>query len=103
MANETDYIELGLACADICTALGRGMNGKRLGNLSQSVCDAIAQLTTCVKPMQRCTAWNDSMTKFLIVGPWRRSKGESSNRAGGTLSLDFSMRRVTEKLLQPGN
>ena len=46
MINETDYVELGLACADICTALGRGMDGKKLDDLSQSVSDAIGQLTT---------------------------------------------------------
>ena len=45
MANEQDYVELGLNCAQICTALGRGMNGKRLDDLSQSVCKAISQLT----------------------------------------------------------
>ena len=45
MANETDYVELGLFCSDICKALERGMNGKRLEDLSQSVCDAINQLT----------------------------------------------------------
>ena len=48
MTNETDYVGLGLACADICTALERGMNGKSLNDLSQSVCKAIAQLTTWV-------------------------------------------------------
>ena len=46
MANEQDYVELGLACADICRALDRGMNGKKLDDLSKSVCDAINQLTT---------------------------------------------------------
>jgi hypothetical protein len=46
MANELDYVELGLNCAGICRALDRGMNGKRLDDLSQSVCEAIAQLTT---------------------------------------------------------
>ena len=45
MANELDYVELGLNCADICRALDRGMNGKRLNDLSQSVCEAINQLT----------------------------------------------------------
>ena len=45
MANEQDYVELGLNCADICTALDRGMNGKRPDDLSQSVCKAISQLT----------------------------------------------------------
>ena len=45
MVNEADYIEVGLFCADICRALDRGMNGKKLGDLSQSVYDAINQLT----------------------------------------------------------
>ena len=46
MINETDYVELGLACAEICTALGRGMDGKKMEDLSQSVSEAIGQLTT---------------------------------------------------------
>jgi len=44
MMNELDYIGLGLDCADICRALGRGIKGKKLGELGQSVCDAINQL-----------------------------------------------------------
>ena len=46
MANELDYVELGLNCADICRSLDRGMNEKKLNDLSQSMCEAIAQLTT---------------------------------------------------------
>lgn len=46
MANEQDYIELGLNCADICKALDRGMSGKRVDVLSQSLREAINQLTT---------------------------------------------------------
>ena len=46
MIKEQDYVELGLSCADICRALDRGMNGKKLEDLSKSVCDAINQLTT---------------------------------------------------------
>jgi len=46
MINALDYVELGLFCADICRALDRGMNGKKLADLNQSVCDAISQLTT---------------------------------------------------------
>ena len=46
MLNELEYVELGLFCADICKALERGMSRKKLGDLSQSVCDAINQLTT---------------------------------------------------------
>ena len=46
MANKADYVDLGLACADICRALDRGMNGRRLDELNRSVCEAIEQLTT---------------------------------------------------------
>ena len=46
MANRTDYVELGLACAEVCKALDRGMNGRRVDELSQSVFQAIGQLTT---------------------------------------------------------
>ena len=45
MANKLDYIELGLACADVCRALDRGTNGKRVNELNQSVFQAIEQLT----------------------------------------------------------
>jgi len=46
MLNKLDYVELGLACADVCKALERGMNGRRADELSQSVHEAIEQLTT---------------------------------------------------------
>jgi len=46
MVNELDCVELGLACADVCNALDRGMGGKRLDQLNRSVCEAIEQLTT---------------------------------------------------------
>ena len=46
MANRSDYVELGLACAEVCKALDRGMNGRRMDELSQSVFEAIEQLTT---------------------------------------------------------
>ena len=45
MINKTDYVELGLACADVCRALARGMSGRRVDELSQPVFDAIGQLT----------------------------------------------------------
>jgi len=46
MVNKQDYVDLGLACADVCGALDRGVNGKQLDELSRSVCEAIEQLTT---------------------------------------------------------
>ena len=46
MVNDADYMELGLVCADVCKALDRGMKGRRVDELSQSVFEAIGQLTT---------------------------------------------------------
>ena len=43
MMNETDFVELGLACTDVCKALDRGMKG-RVDALSQSVSEAIEEL-----------------------------------------------------------
>ena len=51
MANDQDYVDIGLSCADICKALERGMGGKSLNDLSESVCDAVNQLTTWVEPV----------------------------------------------------
>jgi len=44
MINQADYVELGLACADVCIALDRGLSGKELGDLNDSVREAINQL-----------------------------------------------------------
>ena len=46
MIDEVDYVELGLACADVCNALEGGLKGKRLNDLGNSVVGAIDQLTT---------------------------------------------------------
>lgn len=46
MAKKRDYIELGLACADVCKALDRGLNRRQEDDLSESVREAIEHLTT---------------------------------------------------------
>ena len=46
MMNEANCVELGLICADVCTALSRGLNGKLLKDLNNPVDEAIKQLTT---------------------------------------------------------
>ena len=46
MVNQMDYVELELACTEVCTVLDRGLNGKRLNDLNNSVYEAIKQLTT---------------------------------------------------------
>jgi hypothetical protein len=44
--NQQEHIELGLPSADTSQALGRGMDGKKLGDPSQSVREAINRLMT---------------------------------------------------------
>ena len=46
MVNREDYVELGLACADVCQALKRGLDGRQADQLGRSVSEAIEQLTT---------------------------------------------------------
>jgi hypothetical protein len=65
MTNEEDCVELGLACADVCTALSRGLNGKLLKDLNNSVSEAINQLTAWVKPA--VISWNTSLTILSTV------------------------------------
>ena len=44
MVNKADYVELGLACADVCASLKRGLDGNSEDNLNDSVHEAIRQL-----------------------------------------------------------
>ena len=46
MINKMDYVELGLACAEVCATLHRGSEGKNLEDLNGSVRKAITQLET---------------------------------------------------------
>ncbi|KAF9785548.1 hypothetical protein BJ322DRAFT_1108988 [Thelephora terrestris] len=52
MANRGDYVALGLACADICRALERGLDGRRANQLNGSVIQAIEQLTMAMAQIQ---------------------------------------------------
>jgi hypothetical protein len=44
MLDNQEFVELGLACADTCMALSRGLVNKQLDDLSQSMLEAIRQL-----------------------------------------------------------
>ena len=92
MATKSDYVELGLACANVCKALERGMNGKNIRDLSRSVCEAMDLLTMWVKVMVLSSS--SSLTTLLIVGLWQRSERRSSNKADGTQPFDLSTRRM---------
>jgi len=49
MINEVDYVDLGLACAEVCRVLDRGMRGRRVDELGQAVFEAIEQLNMQVE------------------------------------------------------
>ena len=92
MVNERDYVEIGLNCADICTALDRGMNGKLLDDLSQALCKAINQLTLWVKTT--ADGLGGLLTMHLItLGLPRISRRRPSNNTGATTLPDLSTRR----------
>ena len=44
MANEQDCVDFGILCANLCDALKRGTEGKKLGDLSEPVRDAVGRL-----------------------------------------------------------
>ena len=101
MANKSDYVELGLACANVCRALDRGMNGKKMDDLSQSVREAIAQLTMWVKLVM--SSVDKSLMMLLIAELWQRYRRMLSRKVDGTYSPDSSMRRMTRKRFPPGS
>ena len=45
MINQQDYVELGGECAKVCILLSRGLEGKSLDKLGESVLKAIDDLT----------------------------------------------------------
>ena len=45
MSNDRDYVDVGLCCADVRQVLDRGLNGRRLDELSPSVLSAIRNLS----------------------------------------------------------
>ena len=51
MINETDYVELGLTCAEVFEALDQGTNRKRVDQLSHSALTTIERLKTWVETM----------------------------------------------------
>ena len=87
MINQIDYVELGLACAEVCTALDRGLDGRRLNELNSSVCEAISQLTMRVTP----PTYNLS-SLFMIVSPWPQNRcgDPEKNHQGGQTKCTFS-------------
>ena len=84
MANKSDYVDLGLACANVCKALHRGMDGRELEDLGQSVRSAIEQLKTRVKPAM--CSYDGSLAILSIAERWMGSRPRSLRRVPGIFS-----------------
>ena len=100
VANEADFVDLGLFCAEVCEALDDGLKGKRLDEIAQSVLRAIGKLTTLVEPVMRTLG--QRLTDLSITGLWPTSNGGLSNWANEMRCLNCSMRRATRKRSRPG-
>ena len=100
IANKQDYVDLGLICADICTVLDRGLEGRQLNELSKSILGAIEQLTVWVEPL--VCGLSSRLTKVSIAEPRLRCRRKSSSRTNGTRSLEYSTRRATRIRLRLG-
>ena len=91
MTNKNDFVELGQSCADVCDALYRGLEGRELNKINESVLDAVKQLASwVVEGMRRSGV---SLTAILIAGLWTPSRLRSSSIKGAR-SLGSSTRRL---------
>jgi len=95
MVGEEEYVKLGLSCADVCKALDRGINGRRVDQPSQSILRTIEQLTMWVEPAIHIS--DDLLIRFSISVSWPRSRRTSSSGANEMRSLGVSARRTTMK------
>ena len=100
-ANKQDYVQLGLSCADVCKALDRGLGRRQLDELSQSLLEAIEQLTVYVQ-LTVCTLIG-LVTKVSIAELWLRSEGRSSTKVNDARSLEPFTRRTTNIRLLGGS
>ncbi|KAF9648616.1 hypothetical protein BDM02DRAFT_3260899, partial [Thelephora ganbajun] len=92
MINEQDYVELGLYCADICQALDRGVNGKRPDELSQSLGEAINQLTATVAEIRR-----------KVIEQSRRNAAPPLSRAKNNKEMIVAWKSDLNRILQVFN
>ena len=101
MINQMDYVELGLACAEVCAALHRGLNRKKLDDLNSFVRgNRAADDVSYTSHVHFEYLFDDIFG--LISGLWRIFKGGSPSRGNEMRFLDTSTRRTTRKKSQPG-
>ena len=101
VANEADFVELGLFCAEVCEALDDGLKDKRLDEIAQSVLRAIGKLTTLVESVLDVTS-NGRLTDPSVSGLWPRFRGRLSSWANEIRCLESSMGRAIKRRLPLG-
>ncbi|KAF9642984.1 hypothetical protein BDM02DRAFT_3132728 [Thelephora ganbajun] len=85
MTKKADYVELGLACADVCGALDQGVNGRREDQISESVFEAIERLTTTVTEVKRNV---DELGKRNAISRLFHAKDDKETIAAWRLDLN---------------
>lgn len=73
MANGKEYVGLGIACADVCRALDRGLNCRQADQSNRPVFEAIEQLTTWVELVEMLTS------PTYLLRPRSQDCGTNSN------------------------
>ncbi|KAF9641915.1 hypothetical protein BDM02DRAFT_3194271 [Thelephora ganbajun] len=80
-----DYVELGLACTDVCGALDRGVNGRQEDQISQSVLETIERLTATVVEIKRNV---DKLGKQNRISHLFHAKNDKDTVAAWRLDLN---------------
>jgi hypothetical protein len=97
MLNESDFIDLGLSCANVCRALDRGLNGKRLDELNRSVWEAIEQLTGLVPPSIY------TLFVFSLHRSWLQGFGRNAGKGHSKRSTGYALQAGPREERQRGD
>ena len=95
MADEPDYIELGLYCAEVCEILDQGLKGRQLDEIDQPLLGTIERLTEYVKVSMRILG--GALTNVTIAELWQISRRRSSRWANEMQCLDSCTRRMIKR------
>ncbi|KAF9793424.1 kinase-like domain-containing protein [Thelephora terrestris] len=93
MVDKMDYVELGLACVDVCSALERAISDRREDQLDRSVLGAIEHLTTTSTEIQKNIV---EVGKRSAVSRVLHAKKDKDTIAAWRLDLD-RIRRMFER------
>ena len=83
MANKEDFVDLGIYCVEICKALKRGMDGKELDKLSESMREAIEELERWVEPAVyiSCSSAHHDLDRRIVAEIHEKVKKRSGRHS----------------------